>query len=83
MNTVGKIAVEHFADSVHWDPRLRTIPEYGFAVAVTSEKFRLSAEHSEYAWLDIDLALQRLEWETNRALLRELHGRLTDHNFTA
>ena len=83
LNTVGKIAVEHFADRMHWDPGLRTIPEYGFAVAVTSEKFRLSAEHSEYAWLDFDAAVQRLEWETNRALLRELNARLTAGNFTA
>ena len=83
LDTVGRIAVENFADRVHWDPTLRTIPEYGFGFAVTSETLRLSEEHSEYAWLDVEAALQRLEWETNRALLRELHGRLTDHNFTA
>ena len=83
LDTVGRIAVENFADRVHWDSALRTIPEYGFGVAVTSETLPLSEEHSDYAWLDVEAALQRLEWQTNRALLRELHGRLTDHNFTA
>ena len=79
---MGRIAVEHFADRVHWDPALLTIPEYGFAVAVTAPTLRLSAEHSDYAWLDFDAALQRLEWQTNRALLRELHERLTGADFT-
>ena len=83
LDTVGKIAVEHFADRVHWDRGLRTIPEYGFAVAVTSESLQLSAEHSEYAWLDVDAALKRLKWQTNRAVLRELHDRLTGADFTA
>jgi dihydroneopterin triphosphate diphosphatase len=69
--------VEHFRDRSSWDPDLREIPEYGFAVAVTSDRIRLSDEHIEYAWLDFDAALGRLAWDSNRALLRELHDRLT------
>jgi hypothetical protein len=53
------------------------VPEYGFAVAVTSDQIKLSDEHFEYAWLDFDAALGRLEWDSNRALLRELHRRVT------
>jgi hypothetical protein len=56
-------------------------PFFGFLVEVPSGTLRLSAEHSEYLWLDIDAALQHLEWETNRVLLRELHERLTDARF--
>ena len=77
LKTVGTVSVEHFSDRVSWDPKLKKIPEYGFAVAVTSDRLVLSDEHSEYAWLDFDAALRRLEWDSNRALLRELHHRLT------
>jgi dihydroneopterin triphosphate diphosphatase len=77
LNTVGRVSVDHFPDRVSWDPELNEIPEYGFAVEVTSDRLALSDEHSQYAWLDFDAALHRLEWDTNRALLRELHHRLT------
>jgi len=77
LNTVGKVSVDHFSDRVSWDRGLKAIPEYGFAVEVTSDRLVLSDEHSEYAWLNFDAALHRLEWDTNRALLREIHHRLT------
>jgi dATP pyrophosphohydrolase len=77
LNTVGSVSVEHFRDRAGWDPDVREIPEYGFAVAVTSDQIKLSDEHFEYAWLDFDAALGRLEWDSNRTLLRELHHRLT------
>jgi hypothetical protein len=36
----------------------------------------LSWEHCEVAWLTFEEALGRLEWESNRTALRELHERL-------
>jgi dATP pyrophosphohydrolase len=77
LKTVGTVSVDHFSDRASWDPKLKEIPEYGFAVAVTSDRLVLSDEHTEYAWLDFGAALHRLEWDTNRALLRELHHHLT------
>lgn len=75
--SVGQIPVEHFRDRAHWPPGMMTIPEYSFAVAVDPSLVRLSAEHDAIEWLPFDDAIARLEWDSNRAALIELHARLT------
>src|SRR6266480_7069038 len=47
LKTVGTVSVDHFPDRANWDPELKEIPEYGFAVAMTSDCLVLSDEHSE------------------------------------
>lgn len=74
--SVGQIPVEHFRDRAHWPPELITIPEYSFAIAADPGLVRLSPEHDAIAWLPFDDAAARLEWDSNRTALRELHGRL-------
>ena len=54
----------------------REIPEYAFGVAPESPVLSLSSEHREFVWLPVEEALTRLEWESNRTALRELHRRL-------
>ena len=73
---VGAVAVEHFRDRHLWDSALREIPEYAFGVAPESPALCLSSEHREFVWLPVEEALIRLEWESNRTALRELHRRL-------
>jgi dihydroneopterin triphosphate diphosphatase len=77
LKAIGRIAVEHFHDRGHWDPALDEIPEYSFGIdcqGVTD--LHLSSEHTEYAWLTYSDAVNRLEWESNRIALRELHALL-------
>ena len=73
---VGAVAVEHFRDRHLWDSALREIPEYAFGVAADGAALSVSSEHREFVWLPVDEALTRLEWESNRTALRELHRRL-------
>ena len=73
---VGAVADENFRDRGSWDSALREIPEYAFGVAPESQALSLSSEHREFVWLSVEEALTRLEWESNRTALRELHRRL-------
>lgn len=77
LESVGAVGVEHFHARAAWDPALRQIPEYAFGVAADGREVCLAAEHLEVAWLPFEMALARLEWESNRAALRELHTRLS------
>jgi dATP pyrophosphohydrolase len=75
--TVGAVPVEHFADRHAWPASLRVIPEFSFAIDVGAQEVQLSPEHAEVKWLTIEAAEAILEWESNRAALRELHALLT------
>ena len=76
LTSTGAIPVEHFRDRHLWDPGLRTIPEYGFGVAIDPFPITISDEHCQVAWLPIEHALTHLQWESNRVALLELHARL-------
>lgn len=77
LGSVGTIGVEHIRDRDSWNPELRRIPEYAFAIDVERCELSVSAEHSEVAWLTFEQAFVRLAWESNRTALRELHTRLS------
>lgn len=74
--SVGAIPVEQFSDRATWDPGLRTIPEYSFAVDITNTSISLSPEHSSVRWAEFHTACSLLEWESNRHALRELDAQL-------
>jgi dihydroneopterin triphosphate diphosphatase len=74
----GSVPAHIFRGHERWGPELREIPEYSFGVEVPAPASPvLSPEHREYVWLIWADAMRRLEWESNRAALRELHERLT------
>jgi dATP pyrophosphohydrolase len=75
--STAAISVEHFSDRRLWDPSLDVIPEYAFAVDLDQHPIRLSGAHTSVRWVDVAQALTLLEWESNRAALRELAARLT------
>jgi dATP pyrophosphohydrolase len=77
LRSVGQIPADVFAAHLQWNPGITHIPEYAFGIAVTTENLVLSAEHSASEWLDANAALERLEWDSNRLALRELHERLS------
>jgi dATP pyrophosphohydrolase len=76
LDSTGSVGVEHFPDRDSWDPALRAIPEHAFGMAVETGALSLSPEHREFVWLSVEEALARLQWESNRDALRELHRRL-------
>lgn len=77
IQTTAEIPVEHFTDRQSWPLSLSTIPEYAFAVDIGLAPIRLSPEHDPVRWELATTAIALLEWESNRAALRELDQRLT------
>ena len=55
----------------HWDKSLEFIPEYSFAFECEGE-IKLSAEHTEYMWLEYEEALEKLTFVSNKTALEEL-----------
>jgi dATP pyrophosphohydrolase len=51
---------------------ITTVPEHAFAVNVSGYDISISHEHSEYRWVDFDMAMSMLHWQSNRSALREL-----------
>jgi dATP pyrophosphohydrolase len=77
LDSVASIPAIHFADHHLWETDVYVIPEYSFGLEVKNEEVRLSGEHSESAWLDYETARNRLEWDSNKTALWELHSRLS------
>jgi dATP pyrophosphohydrolase len=76
--TVGNIPAAHFVERANWGPNVEKVPEYCFGVALPAARLELSGEHATAEWLDYDAAMARLEWESNRAALAELHRQVVD-----
>ena len=77
LDSTASIPAIHFADRHLWGDDVYVIPEFSFGVEVQSKEVCLSGEHSACAWLDYETARARLEWESNRTALWELHTRLS------
>lgn len=73
----AEIPVTEFAPQHTWPAGLNVVPEFSFAIETTPASVRLSPEHTAVEWLGYEDALGRLEWESNRRALAELHQRLT------
>jgi len=76
LQTVEPVPVTEFKASPIWGEELYVIPQYCFGVDVGAAEIRLSAEHSELAWLTYPAALARIHHEGNRTALWELAARL-------
>ena len=60
-----------------WSEDMYVLPEYAFGFECT-EEIRLSHEHTECEWLFFEDAYAKLQWDSNRTALYELHCRLTN-----
>ena len=59
-----------------WGDDVTEIPEYSFLGFVDDDaRPTLCPEHTEYRWCDCEEASCMLEWESNRAALREAERR--------
>jgi dihydroneopterin triphosphate diphosphatase len=76
LDSMASIPAAHFADRHLWGADVYVIPEYSFGVAVENEEVCLSGEHQACVWLDYETAQTRLEWDSNKTALWELHHRL-------
>jgi dATP pyrophosphohydrolase len=61
-----------------WGNDVLVIPEYCFALELSSDHLRLSSEHTDFAWLSYQEAHSVLKWESNKVALWELNHRLTN-----
>ena len=77
LDSMASIPATCFADHHLWGTDVYVIAEYSFGVEVKDEEVYLSGEHSEYVWLDYETARNRLEWDSNKTALWELHSRLS------
>ena len=59
-----------------WGKECFVIPEYTFAVRVTSTFLQLSQEHTEYIWLPYLEAQKILQYDSNKTALWELNQRI-------
>jgi dihydroneopterin triphosphate diphosphatase len=76
LDSMASIPAIHFADHHLWED-VYVIPEYSFGIQVKDNDVCLSDEHSECGWLDYETARNRLEWDSNKTALWELHSRLS------
>ncbi|HZU87156.1 MAG TPA: NUDIX domain-containing protein [Anaerolineaceae bacterium] len=65
-----------WAAGMLWGEEVLVVPEYSFGARLKQQEITLSHEHTEYAWVDYQTALDRLKWDSNRAALWELNYRL-------
>lgn len=65
----------------HWDKDIFVIPEYCFAVNISSSNMKLSVEHTEYFWGTYQDVVKKLYWESNKVALFELNSRIQANSF--
>ncbi|MFC1586692.1 NUDIX pyrophosphatase [Planctomycetota bacterium] len=80
LDSVASVPVTAFADHALWGKDTLVIPEYSFGVAASDKNLSLSAEHTEYIWMDYENAVTMLKWDSNKTCLWELHQRLSCGN---
>jgi dihydroneopterin triphosphate diphosphatase len=77
LETVNSVPVHYFSEPT---PAGRyVIDEHCFAVDCSDVEIILSAEHSEYRWVDYETARGLLKWDSNKTALWELNQRLIDN----
>ena len=76
LESIASIPATHFAHHHLWGDQTYVIPEFSFAIEVQNKEICLSDEHGACEWLDYETARSRLEWDSNRTALWELHSRL-------
>ena len=77
LDTCCSIPANCFKDAeAIWGKECFVIPEYTFAVRLTSTFLQLSHEHTEYKWLTYAEAQTLLQYDSNKTALWELNRRI-------
>lgn len=73
LSSVAMLPVLDVVGKHLWGADVEEIPEYSFVADVDDDAtITLSGEHEDGRWCDYDEAMELLEWESNRAALREI-----------
>ena len=77
LETTCSISTECFksARSV-WGEKYLVIPEYCFAVETGDIDIKITNEHTDFAWVDYQTAMQRLRYDSNKVALWELDNKI-------
>jgi dihydroneopterin triphosphate diphosphatase len=78
LETISSIPAYYFQDLDCSHQKPYVIPNYCFAVKVSDCKITLSAEHSQYQWVNYQTAKRLLRWDDNKTALWELNEKLLD-----
>ena len=81
LDTISSIPRIHFPDA-KWAKDIFVIPEYCFAVKTENHEIRLSNEHTEYKWVNLEEALKLLKWDSNKTAVWELFCRTQKEAFS-
>jgi dATP pyrophosphohydrolase len=76
LDSIASVPRRAFPSATHWPRSLLVVPEYAFAVELSSLEIKLSAEHSALRWLSSEDADSLLTFDSNRVALWELNERL-------
>ncbi len=61
---------------IKWGKEIIMIPEISFGIRVFSKELVIGKEHSEYMWTDLQGALDKLKYDSNKSAIWELEYRL-------
>lgn len=77
LETMCSISTECFPKARHiWGETCLVIPEYCFAVEITSAAIQISREHTGFEWADYQTAMWRLKYDSNKTALWELDNKI-------
>jgi dATP pyrophosphohydrolase len=60
-----------YKDRDHWDDSILVVPEYSFAIELSSKNITISSEHQDYKWVSYEEAMSLLKWDSNKTALWE------------
>ncbi|GLQ57183.1 NUDIX hydrolase [Devosia nitrariae] len=81
LDTIAMVPRTQFQRNGHWGPEILVVPEFSFGVDATHSELVLSHEHGEAGWFPLNIAIDRLNWDSNRTALWELDQRLQHQVF--
>jgi dATP pyrophosphohydrolase len=76
LDTTTPVPVSAYRGSFNWPPDLYVIPQYCFGAQAHDDRLVLSPEHTDYQWLDYEVAHRLIEYEGTKIALWELDRRL-------
>lgn len=67
LKSVAELSALDVAGHYRWGRDIKAISEFAFLAEVPFDtEIKISGEHTEYSWCDLERALQLLEWDSNR-----------------
>lgn len=81
LDSVEMLSVLDVAGCYRWGNSVEFIPEYAFCADVSVDiSIRISGEHTECRWCNLEQALNLLEWESNKRAIVLAENRVGKSN---